>query len=362
MNKPITYRVLGLMSGTSLDGLDIAYCVFTRKKREWTFAIKKAVTVKYSRSMKEKLAGAATLSGIELMKLHRYYGLYIAREIKKFLLSNTIKPELISSHGHTVFHQPEYGITWQIGSPYAIASVTGITTIADFRSADVAFGGQGAPLVPVGDHYLFSAYDACLNLGGFSNISFCVQKKRIAFDICPVNSILNHIARQQGLAFDNNGQLAKKGKVHSVLLQKLNNLPYYKQAYPKSLSREWLEREVLPLICNYTIMPQDLLRTLVEHIAVQISYILNRYALEKVLVTGGGVHNGFLMQVIREKTTATVVVPEKKLVDFKEAMIFAFLGVLRIRGENNCWGSVTGAKRDHCSGMLVSGDGVLPGQ
>lgn len=349
------------MSGTSLDGLDFAAVEFWKTDNKWNFKLLKTETFNYSFNWRKELQNAPRLSGIKLAKLNIDYGKLSAEYAKHFIEKNKFTPEIIASHGHTVFHQPEKGITLQIGSGNEIAAITGITTVSDFRSMDVALGGQGAPLVPVGDYHLFSDFDYCLNLGGFSNISFGENGKRIAFDICPVNIILNYFAEKQGLSYDTNGNTGKKGKINNQLLDQLNALQYYHQKPPKSLGREWLESEFLPVIDKTTnfsefkkiqtgsIEIKDILRTLYEHIAIQIGKTGES---GKMLITGGGAFNSFLIQRIKVNTNLEIIIPNKQIIAFKEALIFAFLGVLKFRGEINCFATVTGAKKDSSVGVI----------
>lgn len=343
-------KVIGLMSGTSLDGLDIALCNFWFDKK-WHFQIIHSETLNYSKEWKQKLQDAPVLSGFELTKLDKEFGSYIGNSVNDFINRNDLQADLIASHGHTVFHQPENSLTLQIGSGEEIAAKTRITTVSDFRSLDVALGGQGAPLVPIGDELLFSEYDYCINIGGFSNISFRENNQRIAFDICPANIILNHISQKEGYTFDENGKLGKPGNINGKLLTELNNIPYYQQTYPKSLGKEWLDHVFMPLVNKYEISNADLLRTIYEHIAIQISSVL-KHNDTKALITGGGAFNTFLIDLIKEKSSSDIILPSKEIIDYKEALIFAFLGILRINKQVNCLSSVTGAKIDSSGGVV----------
>jgi anhydro-N-acetylmuramic acid kinase len=357
--KPLSannIKVVGLMSGTSLDGLDLVAAEFRKTNEKWHFHIEAAETIEYSNEWKTRLKNAPEFSGLELIQLHTEYGRFLGSETKRFFTENNFEPDLIASHGHTIFHQPEKGFTFQAGSGFEIATVTGITTVADFRSGDVALGGQGAPLVPVGDRLLFSEYEYCLNLGGFANISFEKNGKQIAFDICPVNIILNHFAEKQGFSFDKNGELGRKGKVNTELLNKLNQLDFYRAEPPKSLGREWVEQVFMPVLNDFEISDEDKLRTVYEHIAKQIAGRGEGKGTDKgggkMLVTGGGAFNAFLIELISGKTPIELVIPANEIVNFKEALIFAFLGVLKVRGEINCLASVTGAKCDSSVGIM----------
>jgi anhydro-N-acetylmuramic acid kinase len=347
------YQCIGTMSGTSLDGLDLALCTFSLKRNKWEYAINKAQTFRYSNEWKDKLSGAENLSGLQLILLHNTFGKYTGEKINEFIGNSQKTIDFIASHGHTIFHQPAIGLTLQIGNGAEIAAITGIPAICDFRSVDVALHGQGAPLVPIGDKLLFSEYGYCLNLGGFANISFDdMDNKRVAFDICPANILLNRFANEKGLDFDNNGTLSSQGKIHPRLLQELNQIPYYKTNGPKSLGKEWLLKEIIPVIEKFGLSTEDKLCTISEHIAIQIQQATCQKSKCKILVTGGGAHNQFLMNRINEKTNHTMVIPPKNIVDFKEALIFAFLGLLRYTNSVNCLQSVTGAVRDNIGGAI----------
>ena len=351
--KPLStskIKAVGLMSGTSLDGLDLVAVEFWQTDIKWEFEIISTKTISYSSDWTNKLSNSPTLSGEKLIELHTKYGRFLGKETKRFIEETGFQPDLVSSHGHTVFHQPDLGFTFQIGNGADIAAITGITTVSDFRTGDVALGGQGAPLVPIGDKMLFSDYKYCLNLGGFANISFEENNRRVAFDICPVNFILNNFAEKQGLQFDKNGELGRKGKIETELLEKLNQIGFYQNQPPKSLGREWVEQVFMPVLNNFEIPENDKLRTVYEHIALQITNVITEQG--KMLVTGGGAFNSFLIERIKSYTNAEIIIPSNEIVNFKEALIFAFLGVLKINGQNNCLSSVTGAKHDHSSGVV----------
>lgn len=344
---------LGVMSGTSLDGLDLCLVEFAFDGT-WSFNILATRCVSYSQDWQSKLSSAHQLSIESRSMLHVEFGQLIGAEVNSFLKERSLpKPQMVCSHGHTVFHQPENGITVQIGSGQSIADCTGITCVSDFRSLDVLLGGQGAPLVPIGDELLFGEYDACLNLGGFSNISFQKNGIRKAFDICPVNIALNPLSNQLGFEFDKNGKLARSGKLNEELLFKLNALELYGKRERPSLAREWLERTFLPIVELSGLPVEDKLRTLVEHAAFQIASVINLNASEGlVLLSGGGAKNVLLVERLRELSRSEIVVPVDETIDFKEALIFAFLGVLRTENQTNVLQSVTGAKRDSCSGVI----------
>ncbi|MFI5149803.1 MAG: anhydro-N-acetylmuramic acid kinase [Bacteroidia bacterium] len=348
------YTVIGLMSGTSLDGLDIACCEFRMIKNKWTWHIVKAETVTYTRSMKNRLEQAPNEPAAKLLQMHHWFGAWQGEQVKKFIEKHILKPDLVCAHGHTVFHQPQNGLTLQIGSGAGLAAACCIETVTDFRSLDVALGGQGAPLVPIGDELLFTDYDYCLNLGGFANISYSGKGSRLAFDICPVNIILNKLSREAGKPYDKNGEMARKGVVSHSLLKKLNNLSYYRIKGPKSLGKEWVDQQVSPLLEASEESIPNKLATCVEHVAMLIARELKRKK-AKILVTGGGAWNDYLMERIRYHSESSIPLPDNSLIAFKEALIFAFLGLLRYRNEVNTLCSVTGASRDSSGGSIWSG-------
>jgi anhydro-N-acetylmuramic acid kinase len=346
------YKAIGLMSGTSLDGLDIAACEFVLEGGKWSYKFHFCQTAPYSAEWSEKLKALHLADALTFSVTNMEYGHLLGRLTRSVMENTGFHPDLVASHGHTVFHQPERGLTVQIGSGSAIAAETGIPVICDFRSADLALGGQGAPLVPIGDRMLFSEFGACLNLGGFANISMEKAGVRIAFDICPSNIILNRLSEKLGYSFDTNGELARSGSVIPGLLEKLNHLEYYEQSPPKSLGREWLETVCIPVLSAYHEPVQNLLRTFCEHIAIQVNRSLTGRTPCKVLATGGGVHNNFLMDLITMKGMHHWIIPENQLTDFKEALIFAFLGVLRWKNNINVLHSVTGSRTDHSAGAI----------
>ncbi|MEI7487717.1 MAG: anhydro-N-acetylmuramic acid kinase [Chryseobacterium sp.] len=344
-------HAIGLMSGTSLDGLDICYATF-EKKETWSFQIIKAETIPYPKNWEDRLRNCIHLSAEELLELHSEYGFYLGKLTQNFIQRFDLQNiDLIASHGHTVFHQPQKKFTLQIGDGRAIKLETHLPVIYDFRSQDVLMGGNGAPLVPIADELLFSQYDACLNLGGFSNISLKINDKRIAFDIAPVNIVLNKLVQKFNKNFDENGDLSKTGSINKELLLKLNSLDFYKQFHPKSLGIEWCNENIFSLFENIEII--DVLATFTEHVAQQISKVINENKLKNILFTGGGTYNTYLIEKIKEKTTAEIIIPEREIIDYKEALIFAFMGVLRLNNEINVLASATGSSFDHSSGVFA---------
>ncbi|MFN5325560.1 MAG: anhydro-N-acetylmuramic acid kinase [Bacteroidota bacterium] len=350
--------IAGVMSGTSLDGLDIAFCRFVAQGPQVGFELVYAETVPYDQEQKAQLSGAFHLDGSALIKLHADFGKFIGETVMRVGEENGCFPDLISSHGHTVFHRPDLGYTYQMGSGASIAAVSGVDTVCDFRTTDVALGGQGAPLVPIGDQLLFGGHRFCLNLGGIANISYEEGGEIIAFDICPANMALNLLANQAGLDFDNKGELAMSGQLNNQLLDKLNGLDLYKTKGPVSLGREWFEEQFMPLILQNEIPLPDRLRTISEHIALRISSVLFDSPGTTMLTTGGGAFNDFLVETIEEKVSSHgihVVVPDAEIVAFKEAIVFALLGWLRTQEDVNTLASVTGAKNNSIGGCVYLG-------
>ncbi len=354
--KNTKFRVIGAMSGTSLDGLDLAYCVFEKKGSKWIYSIVQTACIKYSSKFREKLANVENGTALDFVKMDAEFGIFTGKKIKAFVEKHKLVVDFIASHGHTIFHQPQHRFTSQIGNAALLAAESGISTVSDFRSLDVALGGQGAPLVPIGDQLLFSDYEYCLNLGGFANVSFQKKKKRIAFDICPLNIVINNLSGLRGLAMDKNGDLARRGKLNEKLLDELNDLKFYKKKFPKSLGKEWVLKEFFPILKKYEITLEEKLRTFYEHAAIQISKATQTNTFLKgkglVLCTGGGTYNTFLMERISQHSNSRMLIPGKELIDFKEAMVFAFLGVLRMTEQVNCLQSVTGANADNTGGCV----------
>tara|TARA_R110000796_G_scaffold162592_4_gene279541 strand:+ start:46442 stop:47518 length:1077 start_codon:yes stop_codon:yes gene_type:complete len=350
------YHVLGLMSGTSLDGLDMAYCSFWKENGRWRFSLNKSTCIEYNPEFQEKLKRSIELSALDLLLLNNEFGKWMGEQAKIFIAENQLEVDFISSHGHTVFHQIDKEFTYQIGAGQTLANAAGQKVICDFRTLDVTLGGQGAPLVPIGDELLFSDYDFCLNLGGISNASFRMDGMRKAFDISPANMLLSYILKSTGKSFDDGGKIARSGKLVEPLWNALNALGFYQQPFPKSLGYEWFRDEMMPLIDDSQASVEDQLHTAVHHIAFQISESLKPYATanSKMLVTGGGAKNLFLIEMIQHYlgNSIEVVIPEISVIDFKEAIVFAFMGVLRSENEINCLSSVTGASRDSSSGVI----------
>ncbi len=341
---------IGLMSGSSLDGVDLALVRFDNRNGKYVFQIIDADTIPYPEKWKKCLSEAFLHQPEELhdtsIALGRFYGELVADFAKK----NHVHPDFVASHGHTIFHKPEQHFTLQIGDGQAMADACKFKTINDFRSEDVDKGGQGAPLVPIGDKLLFGDYEACLNIGGIANVSYEERGKRIAYDICIANQALNHLAQREGLEYDRDGHLACGGHIDEALLSQLNADSFFTQPAPKSLGREFFESKQKDLLNGHS--TADLLCTFTEHIAQQIGMALSGLPKGKLLITGGGAWNAFLVERIQSHTRHEVVIPSKDIVNYKEALIFAFLGLLKTEGKTNVLSSVTGAASDSSSGVV----------
>lgn len=357
------------MSGSSLDGLDIAFVEFVHQAGAWSFQILAADCYAYEEEWKHRLQQAISLNALDYQLLHTDYGHYVGQAANRFIDEHSLhyKVGLIASHGHTTFHLPQQRMTAQLGDGAAIAAETGLPVVSDLRALDVAFGGQGAPIVPIGEKFLLKDYDYYLNLGGIANVSFKHPEKYVAYDICPANRVLNMLAAKEGKEYDAGGEMAAGGAINESLLEQLNRLPFYEQPYPKSLANSFGTDEVFPLVDSFHLSPQDALRTYVEHIVFQIKSSVaawqsksNGSATEnkQLLVTGGGALNTFLINRLTEELrslSVDVVVPDINLIQYKEALIMAFIGVLRWRQEYNVLSSVTGAQRDSIGGAVWIG-------
>ncbi|MDB5190860.1 MAG: hypothetical protein JWQ96_423 [Segetibacter sp.] len=358
------YRAIGIMSGSSLDGLDLVFAELEETAGKWSYEIKAGACNPYNEEWLQKLSNATNLSAYDYLLLHTSYGKYIGRQVNQFIEENDLhhKIQLIGSHGHTTFHAPHLQMTGQLGDGAAIAAATEINVVSDLRALDVAFGGQGAPIVPIGEKLLLGNYDFFLNLGGIANISCQRENAFIAFDVCAANRIMNLLAKEIGKEYDVNGGIASSGTINTALLTRLNALDYYKKSYPKSLANSFGNEEVFPLVQSFDLSVADKLRTYVEHIAMQIAYavqpFINGTEGKKLLVTGGGAFNLFMIERLKHALNSfkvEVVVPDKMLVNYKEALIMALIGVLRWREEYNVLNTVTGAKRSSIGGAVWIG-------
>ncbi len=349
--KKTHYRVVGVMSGTSLDGVDLVHCSLSYLKGQWVYAILQAETIPYENQWFERLSSAHESTLAQIDDLDMAYTRLLGTRINDFISRHEISNlDAVCSHGHTVLHQPENKMTRQIGNRQELADVVGCRVVCDFRVQDVALGGQGAPLVPIGDRLLFASYTACLNIGGFANASIRHPTNSVAFDIAPANIVLNHWASQLGAAYDQDGHWASQGVLKQDLWTALNALPFYDHSGPKSLGREWVGQNITPLYTRFGYAPKDWLATFSDHLAYQIHRSLRDQ--KGILVTGGGAFNHHLMSCLERYQPGAYILPERTTIEFKEALVFGLLGVLRLRGENNCLAAVTGASQDHSSGCV----------
>lgn len=357
-NNKNNLTAIGLMSGTSLDGLDIVVAKFTNSDNLWSYDLIDFDCIEYASSSAKKLKNAHLLNASDFIMLHADYGDWIGKNVIDFLHRKQItrKIDVIGSHGHTVLHQPQDGFTFQIGNGANIATTTKISTICDLRSNDISLGGQGAPIVPIGEQYLFPKYKGFINIGGIANIAIHQDDHVLAYDVCPANTVLNQLSKKLGFEFDRNGLFASKGQIDSNLLKELNKFYFYDKSPPRSLHTDVIIQDFMPFFEASTCVIADKLATAVEHIAIQIANEINKYLiLDEVLVTGGGALNTYLIDRIQSHSNAKIVVPETALVNYKEALIMAFLAVLRLNEQENCLASVTGAQRNSVGGALYIG-------
>lgn len=343
---------IGMMSGSSLDGVDVVAVNFSQEDSKYLFDIVAADTLPYPTHWEQALSEAFHASKEALASLDKSYGTFLGELARTFINKHHLHPDFVASHGHTIFHQPEKRFTLQIGDGQCLADSCGIMVINDFRTEDVAKGGQGAPLVPIGDKMLFNQYPLCLNIGGIANISYDKEGKRIAYDICIANQALNYLAQKVGLAYDKDGLIAEKGQIIPSLLRQLSQPDFFQQVPPKSLGREFFETQQKPLLNDNQHPVEDLMATFVEHIALTIAQSTQDVAAGEMLVTGGGALNRFLMKRIQKHCQHKIVIPSKLIIDYKEALIFAFLGFLKQQGKINVLASVTGAPSDSSSGKI----------
>jgi len=340
------------MSGSSLDGIDLALCRFSFEGIRWNFKVEATSTYNYPAEWTQMLKTAPQLPTKDLFALNTKYSQYIGKRIVEFISTFKLQPDYIASHGHTVFHEPAQGFSYQMGDGALLAQITKVATISDFRNKDITHGGQGAPLVPIGDELLFGDYKACLNVGGIANISYREGDHRIGYDICGANQLLNGLSEKINLPYDDEGRIASTGNVIPELLGHLNENEFFQKPYPKSLSNQFVQQYLVSPLLDYNAEIPDKMATAVEHIALQVAAILDKLSPGNVLVTGGGAKNRFLIKTLAQLTPHMLVVPHEKLIDFKEAIVFAFMGALRVNESVNCLASVTGARQDSVCGRI----------
>ncbi len=365
----MTRIALGLMSGSSLDGLDIASCRFELQgDRIVHWQLLEGETVPFPASWQVHLRRLPEADARTLAHAHAALGRWMGEAVNGFLARYPhLRPDCIASHGHTIFHFPAEGFTTQIGDGAAVASVTGYTTVSDFRGTDVALGGQGAPLAPIADRLLFPQYELMLNLGGIANITCNIEGRYIAFDIGGANQILNALTQSIGLPYDDGGRMAASGRLIEPLMEAMDRLPYFQAAPPKSLGNDWVQAHQTEAYIAWPASVEDRLHTACVQLARQTALALARIMESenwrlpqyRILATGGGAFNTFLTNCIVEacNTVAPVSlqVPEPGIIAFKEAVLMALMGVLRMAGLPNCMASVTGASRDAVGGAVYAG-------
>lgn len=364
----MVYRVIGIMSGSSLDGLDIAFVQFEETGGKWSWHIEAADCKPYPEAWRTRLAGATELSAREYMLLHSEYGHYIGREVRRFMEENELsyRVSLIASHGHTTFHMPPH-MTGQIGCGAAIAAETGLPVVTDLRALDVALGGQGAPIVPMGEKLLFPGERFLVNIGGIANLSVATPGGYVAFDTSPANRLLNLLVAPLGLEYDEDGRIAASGQIDHGVLQQLKSLPYHGETYPKSLPNQFGTDLVMPILSKSGSGRADALRTAVEYIAWAVSSGVTAVIAQtglpvpdgsRLLVTGGGALNSFLVSridALLQPMGLSAVAADPVTAMYKEALIMGLLGVLRWREESTTLSTVTGATRDSIGGALWMG-------
>ena len=349
----IKHRAIGIMSGTSVDGIDIAHCVF-KKEKKWSYKIEKAITINYPKGLKNRLLEAQKLNGYELIQLDHNLGDFIGKETKGFINKHNLKPEIISCHGHTIFHNLKDKISYQIGNANRIYSIVKIPVINNYRELDVIFEGQGAPLVPIGEKLLFHGHNYFINIGGILNLTKIDNNKIIAYDVVPANIVLNNISNKLEYEYDDKGNIAKKGKLIPELFKKLNSINYYKKNYPKSIGFEWIEKNIFRLIYKSRYKTMDILNTFTNHIAFQLTNNIKGQG-NKIFITGGGAYNDYLIKKVKsyDKNKNDWKIPNDNLVNYKEALIFAFIGLLKQINKKNILKSVTGSSENISSGTIT---------
>ncbi len=345
------FEVIGLMSGSSLDGLDICFVEFQEQNTQWSFEIKAAKCYPYQQELQGDLRKIGEGSAFQLAEMHTKLSKIKAEYVQQFFEEFPISKNatLIVSHGQTIFHQPEKSFTTQIGCGATLSALTNKTVVCDLRTYDIALGGQGAPLVPFGEKYLFHEYQSFLNIGGICNISTHDKDKIEAYDVCPGNTLLNLLSAQVGQNYDEDGKLARSGQVNEDLFKQLSLINYYQKAFPKSLGTEHILKDWCEIIQNNNLSTADAMATVVEHIAFELGKVLKN---SSVMVTGGGALNSYLIERIAAHTNSKIFLPSQEMIEFKEALIIAFVGLNRYLGRNNFYSSVTGAQRDNMGGAI----------
>lgn len=344
------------MSGTSLDGLDLCAVEFERTNGRWTYRIHAFETIPYRGTLwPEHLTAAYRDRGALRTQVSHEFALWCQGQWLDFGARHQFAAHAVAHHGHTVEHDPLRGITVQIGHEASAFASSPIPVVGDFRSGNVARGGQGAPLVPLADRDLFEDFAVCVNLGGFSNASWTDGGGlRRAGDLGPCNGLLNPLAGELGRDYDPEGTYAATGTARPT--PDLEKLHYYGAPFPKSLGREWMETDFLPAFnAKRPNRTEDALATASAHIAWSIAQGLRAANAPKgpALLSGGGAYNTDLIRRLRETAPEWEwTVAPKDILEAKEALAFAYLGLLRLRGEPNVLASYAGGTADGCDGSI----------
>ena len=351
---------IGMMSGTSLDGVDLAYCEFSLDDGEWSYRLLRAETIPLSEKWKARLAHLDQVDARTYARTHVYWGRELGLMARFFISRYGLDPQFVACHGQTIFHEPDKNYTAQIGDGETMVAFLNCPLVTNLRNKDVALGGQGAPLVPFGERMLWPEAKWFLNLGGIANLSrISANGDSLAYDVTAANMALNWLARNLDPPryFDRDGEVAASGSLDPELLARLNGLPYFDAPPPKSLGTEWFEAAVLPLLRDDSIPVADRMHTYVHHLTGQVARDMERFGAQggALLVTGGGAHNTFLMQELRTALSPLgVEVPhlEAEVIDQKEAIVFAFLGLQVLLGQTNTLAGVTGASQTVTGGSI----------
>jgi len=356
----MVYNVIGITSGTSLAGLDLVFAALTEVRGKWTYEVKASERVEYTAEWEEKLGKAADLPARDYLLLHSEYGHFIGHAVNQFIADHQLDHQVhfIAAHGDTVFHIPAQKMTAQLGDGAAISAVTGLSVISDLRAMDIAFGGKGAPLLPIAEQLLFPDYQYRVNLGENATLAAQIDGQLIASDICACNYVLDTLAETLNFPFDKDGQLAAGGVTDQSLLNALNGLAFYNEASPRHMSSKFGTGTVLPMIQQHQLSTQGKLNTYTHHIAAQIEKIVKDLLPQEenvprsLLLTGGGAANTYLVKTIEAALQPHNVTVTVQHDPFRNALMIALLGALRWRQEPNGLASVTGAEKDSVGGAL----------
>lgn len=347
------------MSGSSLDGLDIGIIDIIKKGNELSYEVIRCDTIEYSTEWKKSLTSLPNASAKELANNDMAYSRYMSELIRSFLKEED-QIDYVSLHGHTLFHEPENGFTYQLGNGGVLSARLGLPVVCDFRSKDIGLGGKGTPLAPIVDSYFYNEYEVLINLGGICNLTFLSKKETIAWDVCPCNQLLNFLSEKMNLAYDKDGLIARNGKLNLDFLNILEKNPYYSEKYPKSLDNQYIKQNIIRELDSYTIPLEDQLHTTCIFVARQIKAAIQMAVKslevawpEKILITGGSAHNAFLIQCIKEHCAPSVVsIPDETIINYKEIILMALCAYLRVNNQENTLSEVTGSSRNSIGGAI----------